>query len=226
MINLRAMNLGSSPAAIIGAVVCQSPLLGRGLHVFEPGRDVSVGVANALRVGDRRGALEDIQGLAGIAGGKSDEMLERLTREGHAAARSEVAREAAFRVGERAPHHRGDLLVGEWLEAIDAKPGQERRVHLEVGVLGGGAGECDRALLDVRQQRVLLGFIEAMDLVDEEDRSLAVENEPVASLGYQRSNLGNAAHNRRDGYEARSSGIGKDPCQARLATPRRSPEEE
>jgi len=64
-------------------------------------------------------------------------MLERLTREGHAAARSEVAREAAFRVGERAPHHRGDLLVGEWLEAIDAKPGQERRVHLEVGVLGG-----------------------------------------------------------------------------------------
>ena len=54
---------------------------------------------------------------------------------------------------------------------------------LEVGVLGRRADERDRAVLDVRQQRVLLGLVEAMDLVEEEDRARAVQGEPVLRLG-------------------------------------------
>src|SRR5918999_1812623 len=51
-------------------------------------------------------------------------------------------------------------------------PAKQRRVHLEVGVLGGGAHQHHEPLLHGRQQRVLLGLVEAMDLVEEEDRPL------------------------------------------------------
>ena len=50
---------------------------------------------------------------------------------------------------------------------------QQRRVDLEVRVLGGRADQRDHALLDRRQQRVLLRLVEAVDLVEEQDRALA-----------------------------------------------------
>ena len=51
---------------------------------------------------------------------------------------------------------------------------QERGVQLEGRVLGGGADQRHRAVLDIGQEAVLLGAIEAMDLVDEQQRALAV----------------------------------------------------
>ncbi len=49
----------------------------------------------------------------------------------------------------------------------------ERAVELEGRVLGGGADQHDRAVLDIGQEAVLLGAVEAMDLVDEQQRALA-----------------------------------------------------
>ena len=129
--------------AVAGTVVGEGPLLGRGLHVLEPGRDTSVGVADALGLGDRDRALEDVEGLAGVAGGESDEMLERLVGKRDASGGPEVAGQAALRVGKGAPDDAcATCIVGERLEPIDAQPRQERGVDLEVGVLGRGA---DRA---------------------------------------------------------------------------------
>ena len=65
-----------------------------------------------------------------------------------------------------------DLFIGERLEAVDARSREECVVHLERGVLGRRADEGEQAALDVRENRVLLRLIEAMDLVDEEDRPL------------------------------------------------------
>ena len=39
----------------------------------------------------------------------------------------------------------------------------------------GGADEDNRAVLDVREQDILLGLVEAVDLVDEEDRAGSAE---------------------------------------------------
>ena len=39
----------------------------------------------------------------------------------------------------------------------------------------GGADEDDRAVLDVREKGILLGLVEAVDLVDEEDRAGSAE---------------------------------------------------
>ena len=107
--------------------------------------------------------------------------------------------EPALRVLERPPDDRADLVVGQRLEAPDAHPRQERGVDLEVGVLGRRADERDRAVLDVGQQRVLLGLVEAMDLVEEQDRPRAVQGEPFLGLGDGRADLDDARH---DGREA------------------------
>ena len=58
----------------------------------------------------------------------------------------------------------------ERVELVDARARDQRRVDLEVRVLGGRADQRDQALLHRGQQRVLLGLVEAVDLVEEEDR--------------------------------------------------------
>ena len=119
-----------------------------------------------------------------------------------------------------------DVLVGQRLEAPDAQPRQERRVHLEVGVLGRRADQRDRAVLDVRQQRVLLGLVEAVDLVDEQDRAAAVEREPVLGLGDRGADLGDAGHDRRHGSEVGADGVGEQAGERRLAGAGRAPQQE
>ncbi len=81
---------------------------------------------------------------------------------------------AALRVGQRLPRDREEVVLGQRLELEDAAAADQRLVDLEVGVLGGGADQDDRAVLDPRQQRVLLRLVEAVHLVHEEDGALAV----------------------------------------------------
>jgi len=44
---------------------------------------------------------------------------------------------------------------------------KQRRIDVETGVVRGRADESHRALLHVRQQEILLRFVETMQLVDE-----------------------------------------------------------
>ena len=62
-----------------------------------------------------------------------------------------------------------DFVFGEGVEGVDAAAGEQRGDDFEGGVLGGGSDEADRAVLDVGQEGVLLGLVEAVDLIDEED---------------------------------------------------------
>jgi hypothetical protein len=64
-------------------------------------------------------------------------------------------------------HHRGQR---QRLEDVHLRSRQQRRVHFERRVLGRRADQDDVARLDARQEGVLLRLVEAMDLVDEEDR--------------------------------------------------------
>jgi hypothetical protein len=70
---------------------------------------------------------------------------------------------------EGAVQQRRDLLFGELLEDVDAAAGEQRADDFEGGIFGGGADEADGAALDIGQEGVLLGLVEAMDFVDEED---------------------------------------------------------
>ena len=55
------------------------------------------------------------------------------------------------------------------MQRVDAAAGEQRGDDLEGRILGGGADESDRPVLDVGQEGVLLGLVEAVDLIDEED---------------------------------------------------------
>src|SRR4051794_17543729 len=64
-----------------------------------------------------------------------------------------------------------------------------------------------------------------MDLVEEEDGPLLVESEPVLGLGDRRSDLRDAAHDRRERDEMGADLLGEEPGEARLAGSGRAPEE-
>ena len=79
----------------------------------------------------------------------------------------------AARVGEGAAQEGKELLLRKRLEDKDLAAGEQRRVDLEGGILGGRPDEHDAPALDEGQEGVLLGLVEAVDLVDEKDRPVA-----------------------------------------------------
>ena len=109
------------------------------------------------------------------------------------------------------------------LKDDDAAPREQGRVDLERRVLGGGPDQADRAVLDGPQQGVLLGLVEAMDLVDEEDRASA-SGLAFPGLVDGRADLADTRENSRERDEFRSMPAGDQAGQGRLAGSRRSPE--
>ena len=78
--------------------------------------------------------------------------------------------DSPLRILERAAQERLDVVRAELAKLVDLAARQERGVHLEVRVLGRRADQGHEPLLDRRQQRVLLRLVEAVDLVEEENR--------------------------------------------------------
>ena len=129
-------------------------------------------------MGQEHGHLEHVQRHPGVAVRHAGDRAERLDR--HLG--TELG-EAALAVPERPPHDREQVVLLEGLKDVDPAPREQRRIHLEGRVLGGRADEDDRALLDVGQESVLLGPVEAMDLVDEEDRAHPAASALALRLG-------------------------------------------
>ena len=92
-------------------------------------------------------------------------------------------------------------FAGERLEDEDLAARQERGVDLERRILGGSADEGDETGLDVRQERVLLYLVEAMNLVDEQDGTAVMVLARLASAFDDLPELLDAAHHRRDVLE-------------------------
>jgi hypothetical protein len=68
----------------------------------------------------------------------------------------------------------GERRLVEAVEDQDLGAREEGGVQLEGRVLGGGPDQHDGAVLHVRQEAILLRLVEAVDLVDEEQRAAAV----------------------------------------------------
>ena len=167
---------------VADAVVLEQPLLGR------LGDRLRTDLA-ALPRGDRC-RLEAVQRLSGIAAGEVEQRRAALGRQRRATG------QPAFGIGQRAVDDRAERIGIKRLEAIHPHARQERRVDLVVRVLGRGADEGDRPVLDVRQQRVLLALVEPMQLVDEGDGATACLAQRLR-LRDQRANVGHARGHRR-----------------------------
>src|SRR5207237_5002176 len=120
-----------------------------------------------LRAGPRSGDLQGGERAPRIAGRVLGYVIEEL-RAGH-----ERGLQATVLVRQRALEE--DLQIRLFQRPQREYPAarEERGDHLEAGVLGGGADQRHRPALNVREQRVLLRLVEAVDLVDEEQRALA-----------------------------------------------------
>ena len=80
--------------------------------------------------------------------------------------------ESAFSIRQRAIDHRADRVLRQRLQRDHATSRQQRGVDRERRVLCRCTDQHEQAVLDVRQERVLLRLVEAMDLVDEHKRAL------------------------------------------------------
>ena len=101
---------------------------------------------------------------------------------------------------------------------------QQRRVELEGRGLGRRTDQNDRAVLDDGQKAILLGPVEAVDLVDEQQRAtpggaaLARALEDLAKLGHAREDRG-------QGFEFDIAGLRQQAGDGRLAGARRTPQD-
>src|SRR5690606_22461639 len=71
-----------------------------------------------------------------------------------------------------APGQRLEILARKALEGQHLRTGKKRGVELETGIFRGRADENDRAVFHHRQEAVLLGAVEAMDFIDEQQGTL------------------------------------------------------
>ena len=76
-------------------------------------------------------------------------------------------------IGDRVGDELFGFVLAERFEPEECRAGDERGVDGEERVLRGRADECDEPALDIREQDILLGFGEAVDLVEEQDRPLS-----------------------------------------------------
>ena len=72
----------------------------------------------------------------------------------------------------------GDLRSGERFKDVDLCAGQQRRDHFKGRIFRGRPDKNDVARFDVRKESILLGFVEAVNFIDEDDRA-------VAGFGFQ-----------------------------------------
>ena len=137
-----------------------------------------------------------------------------------------AAAEAALGIGAGPLDDRPQVVGAERLQHQHRGARQQRRDDLERRVLGGGPDQDDRAVLDVRQEGILLGLVEAVDLVDEQDRAAPVLLADAPRLLDDHAQFLDARQHRREGDEVRIGAARDQPRQRRLARSGRPPEDE
>ncbi len=113
--------------------------------------------------------------------------------------------------GQPAGHHLLELLGRQRLEPPEGRPRQQRGVDLEEGVLGGGPDEHHQPLLDRGQQGVLLGAVEPVHLVEEQDGPPALLAEEAPGAVDDLPHVLHPGAHRRQGDEPLGGGARRSP---------------
>ena len=128
-----------------------------------------------------------------------------------------AGRDPALAILERPADQLPDIRRHRARAARRSAPAEQGRVDLEVGVLGRRADQRHQPLLHRGQERILLGLVEAVDLVEEEDRRLPRGPAALAGSLDHGAHLSPAGVDRRLLLERSMRGAGDDPRQRRLA---------
>ncbi len=181
-----------------------------------PGVEGSLGVRKGHLVvvaGEGDGHLEGVQGDAGVAVGPADEVLEGLFLGLGLLVREPPLEERADRVGRQG------------LQPEEARAREKRGVDLEVRVLGGGPDQHQQPLLHRRQEGVLLGLVEPMDLVKEQNRPFALFGQPAPGPFHHLPHVLHPCRHRRQRLERPARGPRDQLGQRRLPRPGRPPQD-
>ena len=169
----------------------------------------------------RGGELEQVEGHAPVAVRVPCDAQHGLLGDSE-----RQAAESLLAVRERAPQDRRRVGFGERLQHEHLRSREQGRVDLERRVLRRRADEDDVARLDPRQEGVLLGLVEPVNLVDEEDGAAAPGTPRTLGPGHHLADFLDAGQHRREGDELRLGRLGNQPGEAGLARARRPPEDD
>ena len=178
------------------------------------------------RRGDRfagrelRGQLEHVERGPRVAVGQPRDVGERIV-----VGAQTGGTQTALAIGERRLQDLDHLGLAERAQHVHAAPREQRAVDLERRILGGGADQHDRALLDVGQECVLLRAVEAVDLVDEEDRAAASPRALRLGLRDDLTDLLHAGEHGGKRDEARPGDVGHQRSERRFPRARRAPQD-
>ena len=116
-----------------------------------------------------------------------------------------------------------DLLLRQFFQHKHTASGKKRRIDLKRRILRGSPDQKNASLFHKRKERILLCFVEAMDLVHKHNGAHS-HLSAVLRLFHHLTDLPDPAGDGAEIDKLRSRSPGNDPCQCRLAHPRRSPE--
>ena len=201
-----ALDEGADDVVVLVAAVADRLGAECGLGIVEGDR----GVVPAGGEGD--GDLEAGQGEAAVAGGTVGQQVERLVGGGRLLGLQSPAQQQV----------RGLAVQG--LEAEQRGTRQEWWVDLKVRVLRRGSDEDQQPGLHGRQQGVLLGLVEAVDLVEEQDRADVAFAKSGQGGRHHLSDVLDAGVHGREFHELLGGDPGDQPGQRGLAGARWPPE--
>ena len=168
--------------------------------------------------------LEHVERTTTIAIGRAGEQVERRFVDLDIRPAWPAPTQASLRVGERATHDLGGVGGLQCAQHIHPRPRQQCAHHLEGRVLGGRTDEHQRAVLDVRQEGVLLGFVEAVHLVEEQHRAPTGRGPLGLRLFDRGAYVFDARHHRRQGDELRVRPLCDKAREGGLSGPGRPPQ--
>ena len=129
-------------------------------------------------------------------------------------------------VDERASQDLLDGLARQRLQHEHLRAREQRRVDFERGVLRGGADQHDVARFHAREERILLRLVEAVDLVDEDDRAAAGAAPPILRRRHDLLDLLDPRQHRTERNEMRLGQLRDNPGERGLAGAGRAPQDD
>ena len=167
-----------------------------------------------------RGGFENVQGRARVP-----RCLKTATRRSASSSASKLhGAQAPLGVLQGAAEKRDDVLFLQSFQHEHARAGEQGRDDLEGRVFRRRADEGEHAVFDVGQEAVLLGLVEAVDLVDEQNRADAPALHALR-LVHGGAQFLHPVEHRAQRDEVRVRPVRDDARERRLARAGRSPED-